>query len=152
MLVGGIAFISHNSKLYSGLYPILGKSTLLKAVSRASPKIAGYPFTTIRPNLGHIGYPDDRVITMADLPGLIEGAHYNVGMGYRFLKHVERTRLLLFVIDVNGFRLNENSEFRTAFQTLTLLNRELELYKPDLVEKPAVCLLNQMDFRGSQSK
>jgi GTPase involved in cell partitioning and DNA repair len=65
--------------------------------------------------------------------GLIEGASYNVGMGHRFLKHVERTRLLLFVVDISGFQLNPNSTFRTAFETVTLLNRELELYNPDLV-------------------
>ncbi len=65
-------------------FPNAGKSTLLKAISRARPKIAGYPFTTLRPNLGHLAYPDDRTITMADLPGLIEGAHYNVGMGHKY--------------------------------------------------------------------
>jgi GTPase involved in cell partitioning and DNA repair len=65
--------------------------------------------------------------------GLIEGASYNIGMGHRFLKHVERTRLLLFVIDVSGFQLNANSTFRSAFETVTLLNRELELYNPDMV-------------------
>lgn len=65
-------------------FPNAGKSTLLKAISKARPKIAGYPFTTIKPNVGHIQYPDSRVITMADLPGLIEGAHYNVGMGHKY--------------------------------------------------------------------
>lgn len=71
-------------------FPNAGKSTLLKAISRAQPKIANYPFTTIRPNLGHLAYDDDRVIQMADLPGLIEGAHYNVGMGHRNVNAIEQ--------------------------------------------------------------
>ncbi len=86
-------------------FPNAGKSTLLKAVSRAKPKIANYPFTTIKPNLGHLAYPDQRLIQMADLPGLIEGAHYNVGMGHKFLKHVERTKMMLFVVDIGGFQV-----------------------------------------------
>ena len=80
-------------------------------------------------NLGHLSFPDDREIVMADLPGLIEGAHYNVGMGHKFLKHVERTKMIMFVIDVQGFQLNPNSSRRTPFETVALLNRELELYR-----------------------
>jgi len=133
-------------------FPNAGKSTLLKAISRANPKIASYPFTTIKPNLGQLIYPDQREIKMADLPGLIEGAHYNVGMGHQFLRHVERTSMLVFVIDVNGFKLHETSTFRTAFETVSLLNRELELYNPDLLAKPAVCLVNKMDVDGSEDK
>jgi len=133
-------------------FPNAGKSTLLKAISRAKPKIANYPFTTIRPNLGHLLFPDDREIVMADLPGLIEGAHYNVGMGHKFLKHVERTKMIMFVIDVQGFQLNPNSPRRTPFETITLLNRELELYRSELVEKPALCLINKMDTDGAEEK
>ena len=104
-------------------FPNAGKSTLLKAISRAKPKIASYPFTTIKPNLGELVFEDQRQIQMADLPGLIEGAHANLGMGHNFLKHVERTSVLVFVVDVNGFRLNEESPSRTAYQTVALLNR-----------------------------
>uniref|UniRef100_T1JAB0 OBG-type G domain-containing protein n=1 Tax=Strigamia maritima TaxID=126957 RepID=T1JAB0_STRMM len=80
-----------------------------------------------------------------DLPGLIEGAHYNVGMGHRFLKHVERTKLLLFVVDVNGFQLGNKYPFRSAFETIVLLNKELELYKEELLDKQAVLVINKMD-------
>eukprot|EP00095_Tigriopus_kingsejongensis_P008343 snap_masked-scaffold395_size185061-processed-gene-0.15 protein:Tk08343 transcript:snap_masked-scaffold395_size185061-processed-gene-0.15-mRNA-1 annotation:"gtp-binding protein 10 homolog" len=133
-------------------FPNGGKSTFLKAVSRARPKIAGYPFTTIQPNLGQIEYADGRTLTLADLPGLIEGAHRNVGLGHKFLKHVERTRLLLFVIDVNGFQLNAHEPFRTAFETMAALNKEIECYDTDILAKPAVCLLNKMDVSGSGAK
>ena len=125
-------------------FPNAGKSTLLKAISKARPKIASYPFTTIKPNLGHIKFEDEREITMADLPGLIEGAHVNVGMGHRFLKHVERTGCMVFVIDVKGFQLNPMSIKRSAFETLVLLNKELEIYNPDLLSKPAICLVNKV--------
>ncbi len=133
-------------------FPNAGKSTLLNAISRARPKIASYPFTTIKPNLGHLEYPDERVITMADLPGLIEGAHYNVGMGHHFLKHVERTKLMLFVVDVHGFKLGPDHPHRTAFETTVLLNRELELYNRDLLRKPMILVTNKMDLPGSRDK
>jgi len=133
-------------------FPNAGKSTLLRAISKARPKIAAYPFTTIKPNLGDLVYEDFREIQMADLPGLIEGASYNLGMGHRFLKHVERTSMLVFVVDVNGFQLSPDSPSRTAYQTVALLNRELELYNPDLLSKPAVCLVNKMDSEGSEDK
>ena len=125
-------------------FPNAGKSTLLKAISNARPKIASYPFTTIKPNLGHMSYEDEREITMADLPGLIEGAHINLGLGHRFLKHVERTTCNVFVIDIQGFQLNANSVHRTAFETLVLLNKELEMYNPDLLQKPSICLVNKV--------
>lgn len=133
-------------------FPNAGKSTLLKAMSNARPKIANYPFTTIKPNLGHIEFSDLRKITVADLPGLIEGAHYNVGMGHRFLKHVERTSMLLFVVDVCGFQLSPTAVHRNAVETVALLNRELELYNSQLLDKPAILLVNKMDLDGSDSK
>nr|ACO11639.1 GTP-binding protein 10 [Caligus rogercresseyi] len=132
-------------------FPNAGKSTLLRALSRAKPRIASYPFTTIKPNLGEIFYSKDgRKVLLADLPGLIEGASYNVGMGHRFLKHVERTRLLLFVVDINGFELRKGSTHRSPFQTIVLLNKELELYNADLIRKPCVLVVNKMDTPGSE--
>ena len=116
----------------------------MKAISKARPKIASYPFTTIKPNLGHIVYEDEREISMADLPGLIEGAHINVGLGHKFLKHVERTLCNVFVIDIQGFQLNPSSARRSALETLILLNKELEMYNPDLVSKPAICIVNKV--------
>ncbi|GFR08311.1 GTP-binding protein 10 [Trichonephila clavata] len=104
-------------------YPNAGKSTLLSALSNAKPKIANYPFTTIAPNIGMLCYDDFRKISAADLPGLIEGAHMNYGMGHKFLKHCVRTKILLFVVDIDGFRLNPNTPHRTAFETVMLLNR-----------------------------
>jgi len=133
-------------------FPNAGKSTLLKAVSRARPKIASYPFTTIRPNLGVMEFPDLRRITIADLPGLIEGASYNIGMGHRFLKHVERTRLLMFVVDLAGFQFKPDSPHRSALDTLLLLNKELELYQPDLLARPAVLVLTKMDLPGAEER
>jgi len=130
-------------------FPNAGKSTLLRALSRARPKIASYPFTTVQPNLGTVEYPDLRTITLADLPGLIEGASYNVGMGHKFLKHVERCRLLLFVVDVNGFQFKVDSPHRSAVETVELLCRELQLYKSELITKPAVLALTKMDSKGS---
>merc|ERR1719309_778210 len=94
-LLGDVGFVG---------FPNAGKSTLLKALSNARPKIASYPFTTIKPNLGICEFEDLRRISFADLPGLIEGAHMNEGMGHAFLKHVERTRVLMFVIDITGFQ------------------------------------------------
>jgi len=133
-------------------FPNAGKSTLLKAISRARPKIASYPFTTIQPNLGICEYPDLRRISMADLPGLVEGASYNLGMGHRFLKHVERTRLLLFVVDVNGFQFKVDTPHRSAMDTVLLLNKELELYKEELLTKPAILVITKMDSKGSNKQ
>ncbi|KAL1239240.1 GTP-binding protein [Trichinella pseudospiralis] len=130
-------------------FPNAGKSTLLKALSRAKPRIANYPFTTVRPQLGMMEYEDGRQISVADLPGLIEGSYMNVGMGHKFLKHVERTYLLLFVIDIEGFQLNAASPFRSALETYLLLNKEIELYNPQLVDKPSVICLNKMDVKGA---
>ncbi|CAL1283093.1 unnamed protein product, partial [Larinioides sclopetarius] len=133
-------------------YPNAGKSTLLKALSNARPKIANYPFTTIAPNIGILSYKDFRKITAADLPGLIEGAHLNYGMGHKFLKHCLRTKILLFVVDINGFRLNPDTPHRTPFETVMLLNKELELYDEQLVLKPALLAVNKIDMDENEQK
>ncbi|GIY66346.1 GTP-binding protein 10 [Caerostris extrusa] len=133
-------------------YPNAGKSTLLKALSNAKPKIANYPFTTVAPNIGILCYEDYRKITAADLPGLIEGAHMNCGMGHKFLKHCMRTKILLFVVDLDGFRLNPNTPHRTPFETVMLLNRELELYDEELVLKPAILAINKIDTDEDEQK
>lgn len=126
-------------------YPNAGKSTLLSLISKAKPKIASYPFTTVKPQLGVIQYDDGREITVADLPGLMEGAHHKVGMGFKFLKHVERTKLLLFILDIQGFRYSVRDHWRSCLENLISLNKELELYKPDIIDMPAVLLVNKMD-------
>nr|XP_023023839.1 GTP-binding protein 10 [Leptinotarsa decemlineata] len=104
-------------------FPNAGKSTLLKAISQAKPKIASYPFTTVKPNLGILTYKDHRQISMADLPGLIEGAHANRGMGHQFLKHIERTKLILMVVDINGFQLSPQYAHRSCMETVMLLTK-----------------------------
>jgi GTPase involved in cell partitioning and DNA repair len=89
---------------------------------------------------------------MADLPGLIEGAYANKGMGHRFLKHVERTKLLLLIVDINGFQLSPQYPHRSCLETILLLNKELELYNKDLLEKPSMLLINKMDTENAQQK
>ncbi|KAK6621844.1 hypothetical protein RUM44_001651 [Polyplax serrata] len=130
-------------------FPNAGKSTLLKAVSRAKPEIAAYAFTTLQPNIGVLEYPDFRKLTMADLPGLVEGASHNVGMGHEFLKHVERSSLLLMVVDIEGFQLTPQCQRRNCIESVILLNKELELYKSELLNKPAVLAINKMDLPGA---
>lgn len=132
-------------------FPNAGKSSLLKAISRAKPRIANYPFTTIKPNKGIIQYADMRQISMADLPGLIEGAHVNIGLGHAFLKHVERTKVLLFIADVEGFQLSPKHPKRSCLETVLLLNKELELYNSELLEKPAILVVNKMDLEGANN-
>lgn len=126
-------------------FPNAGKSTLLSAISNATPKIAPYPFTTLHPQLGTILYPDQRLITIADLPGLIEGAHVNIGLGHRFLKHIERTSLLALVVDVGGFRLSQKYKSRSCLETIILLNKELELYREELLDIPSILIINKLD-------
>jgi Obg family GTPase CgtA len=133
-------------------FPNAGKSTLLKAISNAKPKIAAYPFTTIMPQIGMLEYPDYRQITMADLPGLIENAHKNIGMGHQFLKHVERTRLLLLIVDINGFQLSLKHQKRNCLENVYSLNKELEMYDETLLEKPTILLVNKMDTDGGIEK
>ncbi|KAG5680746.1 hypothetical protein PVAND_010235 [Polypedilum vanderplanki] len=133
-------------------FPNAGKSTLLKAISNAKPKIASYPFTTIMPQIGVLEYDDYRQITLADLPGLIENAHKNIGMGHQFLKHVERTRLLILIVDINGFQLSLKHQKRSCIENVYSLNKELEMYDQNLLEKPSILLVNKMDLDGSIEK
>uniref|UniRef100_A0A2K5QGZ0 GTP-binding protein 10 n=1 Tax=Cebus imitator TaxID=2715852 RepID=A0A2K5QGZ0_CEBIM len=142
-----VAGVGANSK-----FPNAGKSSLLSQVSHAKPAIADYAFTTLKPELGKIMYNDFKQISVADLPGLIEGAHMNKGMGHKFLKHIERTRQLLFVVDISGFQLSYRTQYRTAFETIILLTKELELYKEELQTKPALLAVNKMDLPDAQDK
>ncbi|XP_065223274.1 GTP-binding protein 10 isoform X3 [Planococcus citri] len=105
--------------------------------------------TTIKPNVGIMKYPDLRSISVADLPGLIEDAHKNVGMGHRFLRHCERTKFLVLVVDINGFRLNLKHIHRTCLETVVLLNKEIELFRDCLLDKPALLVVNKMDSNGA---
>lgn len=120
-------------------YPNAGKSTLLSRLSNAHPKIAPYPFTTLTPMIGVIEYPNYARVTMADIPGLIEGAHEGVGLGHEFLRHIERCRLLLFIIDMSG------SEGRDPRDDFSQLRKELKLYQKDLAERPFLVVANKMD-------
>uniref|UniRef100_A0A4X1UCN8 GTP-binding protein 10 n=1 Tax=Sus scrofa TaxID=9823 RepID=A0A4X1UCN8_PIG len=133
-------------------FPNAGKSSLLSKISHAKPAIADYAFTTLKPELGKIMYNDFKQISVADLPGLIEGAHMNKGMGHKFLKHIERTKQLLFVVDISGFQLSSQTRYRTAFETIILLTKELELYKEELQTKPALLAVNKMDLPDAQDK
>lgn len=117
-------------------YPNAGKSTLLSVVSAAKPKIADYPFTTLEPNLGVVTFPDYRSFVMADIPGIIEDAHEGKGLGLVFLRHIERNRLLLFVI-------SSQDDIRATYDVLL---RELEEYNPDLLKKPRLIAVTQMDL------
>lgn len=107
--------------------------------------------TTIRPRLGIIKYKDYRHMSVADLPGLIEGAHVNIGMGHKFLKHIERTKLLLFIVDIQGFQLSPKHISRSCLETVVLLIKEIELYKPDLLRMPAILLVNKMDTENADN-
>jgi len=121
-------------------FPSVGKSTLLASVSAARPKIADYHFTTLSPNLGVVDVGDGRSFVLADLPGLIEGAHQGVGLGHEFLRHAERTRCLIHVIDMAAI------EGRDPVNDYHLINRELALYSPALARRPQVVAANKMDL------
>ncbi|XP_031562647.1 GTP-binding protein 10-like isoform X3 [Actinia tenebrosa] len=133
-------------------FPNAGKSTLLGELSRATVKTGDFPFTTIRPSIGMLEFPDLFQVSIADLPGLVEGAHYNRGMGHKFLKHVERTKVLALVVDINGFQLSEKHPQRTAFQSLCLLVKELYSYDNSLAYRPKILLLSKMDTDDADIK
>ena len=124
-------------------YPNAGKSTLLTRISNAHPKIAPYPFTTLTPHIGVVERPAYQRYTVADIPGLIEGAHDNVGLGHDFLRHIVRCKLLVFVLDMAG------SEGRTPLDDLQTLRKELDLYDSALSERPWLIVANKMDLPGA---
>jgi GTPase len=121
-------------------YPNAGKSTLIQRISAARSKIAPYPFTTLHPVIGVVELDDYRRATIADIPGLIEGAHRNLGLGHDFLRHITRCRLLLFVLDMAG------SEGRSPIADLESLRREIDLYDPLLSLRPWIVVANKMDL------
>jgi len=125
-------------------YPNAGKSTLLRKISAARPKVAAYPFTTLHPIVGVIEFPGYRRAIIADIPGLIEGAHRGLGLGHEFLRHITRCHVLVFVIDVAG------SEGRNPVEDLKNLRREIDLYNPTLSSRPWIVVANKMDLPGAK--
>jgi GTP-binding protein len=125
-------------------YPNAGKSTLLRKLSAARPKVAAYPFTTLHPIVGVIEFPEYGRATIADIPGLIEGAHRGVGLGHEFLRHIERCHVLVFVVDIAG------TEGRDPMQDLRNLRREINLYDPKLSLRDWFVIANKMDLAGAE--
>src|SRR6266404_2337450 len=121
-------------------YPNAGKSTLLRKISAARPRVAAYPFTTLHPIIGVMEFSGYRRATIADIPGLIEGAHRGLGLGHEFLRHITRCRIFLFVVDVAG------SEGRNPVEDLQQLRKELDLYDPLLSQRPWFVIANKMDL------
>lgn len=121
-------------------FPNAGKSTLISKVSAAKPKIADYPFTTLVPNLGVVQLKGGESFVLADIPGLIEGAHEGAGLGHRFLRHIERTRVLIFVLDA------AQTDARDVLDDYNILGEELEKFRPDLARKPFLIAANKMDI------
>lgn len=141
-------------------FPNAGKSTLISRISAARPKIADYPFTTLTPNLGVVEMPDQQSFVVADIPGLIEGAHRGVGLGHRFLKHIERTRIFIHLMDGGQFledatrpELPGDESFADAIEKLVdryvVLRRELSLFNEALLHKPEIVVLNKLDVLES---
>jgi GTP-binding protein len=120
-------------------YPNAGKSTLLTAISQARPKVAPYPFTTLHPQVGIVEYPNYARLTVCDVPGLIDGAHKNVGLGYAFLRHIKRCKVLVLLLDMAG------TDARHPWDDYRQLLKELELYDPALLDKPRLVVANKMD-------
>ncbi|HLG15945.1 MAG TPA: GTPase ObgE [Blastocatellia bacterium] len=119
-------------------FPNAGKSTLISRISAARPKIGDYPFTTVEPHLGVVTYGDGNTFVVADIPGLIEGAHEGTGLGLEFLRHVERTKLIVHLVDVSSTGRDPVEDFET-------ISRELQLYDPMLIEKPQFVAASKMD-------
>lgn len=126
--------------------PSVGKSTIISMVSRSKPKIAAYHFTTLTPNLGVVKASDGRSFVMADLPGLIEGASEGEGLGDKFLKHIERTKVIAHVIDMSA------SEMRDPYEDYVLINKELEAFNEKLIKKPQIIVANKMDLPNAEEE
>lgn len=128
--------------------PNVGKSTLISVISKAKPKIANYHFTTLNPNLGVVNIDKERSFIVADIPGLIEGANEGEGLGHDFLRHIERCRVLIHLVDISGI------EGRDPIKDFNLINKELELYNKELANKPMIVALNKidLDFNNNASK
>ena len=124
--------------------PSVGKSTILSQISAANPKIASYHFTTLSPNLGVVKTMNEKTFVVADLPGLIEGASNGLGLGHKFLKHVERTKIIAHVIDISG------SEGRDPYEDYLVINKELQKFNPKLLEKPRIIIANKMDLPNAK--
>jgi GTP-binding protein len=127
-------------------FPNAGKSTLISRISSARPKIADYPFTTLTPHLGVVTLSDDRSFVVADVPGLIEGAHVGHGLGHRFLRHIERTKLLVYVIDVS------EASGRNPAEDFHTVRRELELFDASLLQRPQLGVANKVDVLADRAR
>ena len=127
-------------------YPNAGKSTLLSRISNAHPKVAAYPFTTLHPVIGVMEYPDFRKVTVADIPGLIDGAHLNKGLGHYFLRHIERTKLLIYLVDLGGV------DGRDPNDDIRILKNELEAYMEGLSSRAKIVLANKTDLVENQDQ
>lgn len=121
-------------------FPSVGKSTIISVISNARPKIADYHFTTLQPNLGVVRVTEGRSFVVADLPGLIEGASLGQGLGHQFLRHIERTRVILHVVDMSGL------EGRDPYEDYVTINEELRSYNPELLKRPQIIVANKMDL------
>jgi len=127
-------------------YPNAGKSKLLSAISSARPKIAEYPFTTLTPNLGVAWLNEDLSFVVADIPGLIADAHKGRGLGIQFLRHIERTKVLVHMVDIHGY------EGVSPFDNYRAINQELEAFNPGLLKKPQIIVANKMDLPSASTK
>ena len=127
-------------------FPNAGKSTLIARISAARPKIADYPFTTLTPNLGVVGLSDDRSFVVADIPGLIEGAHRGQGLGHQFLRHLERTKVLVHLVDVSSM------SGRDPVSDVDIIRRELQLFAPELAVKPQLICANKVDALDDEER
>ncbi|MFW5871460.1 MAG: GTPase ObgE [Verrucomicrobiota bacterium] len=126
--------------------PNAGKSSLLARISHAHPKVAPYPFTTLNPVVGTLIFEDYSRITVADVPGIIKGAHQGVGLGHDFLRHIERSRFLIFVIDMSG------TDGRNPTEDYRVIREELKRHKPELAQRPSLAVANKMDLSGSEER
>jgi GTP-binding protein len=126
-------------------YPNAGKSTLLSAISKARPKVAPYPFTTLTPQIGIVEYQDWKRLTVCDVPGLIEGAHNNVGLGHAFLRHIRRCTIIVLLLDMAG------TDNRAPWEDYKQLLKELELYDPSMLDRPRIVVANKMDEPAAEA-